>query len=149
MPDADAQFETFVARFDPDVAAVARGALAKLRASLPEFDALVYDNYNALAIGFSPDGKPGNSILSLAVYPRWASLFVSASLDDPGRILKGSGSSMRHVVLAGGAGDLERQEIASLIDQTRERARHMIVADRRGQLVIRSVSAKQRPRRPA
>jgi len=30
---------------------------------------MVYDNYNALAIGFGPNDKAGRAILSLAVMP--------------------------------------------------------------------------------
>ena len=86
--------------------------------------------------------------MSLAVYPRWVSLFVSASLDDPACILKGEGTRVRHVVLAGGADDLDRADIADLIRQTRDRAAHLLGKGRQGQLVIQSVSAKQRPRRP-
>ena len=149
MADAAAQLEAFLAKFLPEIAATGRASLAKLRALLPEFDALVYDNYNALATAFSPNGKPGSAMLSLAVYPRWVSLFVSASLDDPQRILKGDGTRVRHIVLAGGAGDLDRPDIADLIGQTRERAGSLLSVGRKGQLVIRSISAKQRPRRPS
>ena len=149
MAPADAQLEAFLGKFLPEIAATGRASLARLRALLPEYDALVYDNYNALATGFSPDGKPGSASLSLAVYPRWVSLFVSASLDDPACILKGEGTRVRHVVLAGGADDLDRADIADLIRQTRDRAAHLLGKGRQGKLVIQSVSAKQRPRRPA
>ena len=149
MADAAAQLEAFLAKFLPEIADSGRASLAKLHALLPEFDALVYDNYNALATAFSPDGKPGSAMLSLAVYPRWVSLFVSASLDDPERILKGDGTRVRHIVLADGAGDLDRPDIADLIRQTRERAGSLLSVGRKGQLVIRSISAKQRPRRPS
>ena len=149
MADAAAQLEAFITKFLPEIAATGRASLAKLRALLPEYDALVYDNYNALATAFSPNGKPGSAMLSLAVYPRWVSLFVSASLDDPKRILKGDGTRVRHIVLAGGAGDLDRPDIADLIGQTRERAGSLLSVGRKGQLVIRSISANQRPRRPS
>ena len=149
MADAEAQLEAFLTKFLPEIAATTRASLAKLRALLPEYDALVYDNYNALATAFSPNGKPGSAMLSLAVYPRWVSLFVGASLDDPQRILRGDGTKVRHIVLAGGANDLDRPEIVDLIGQTRERAGPLLSIGRKGQLVIRSISAKQRPRRPS
>ena len=148
MPDAETQLELFLAKFLPEVAETGRAAVAKLRARLPHSDALVYDNYNALAIGFSPNGKTTHSFLSIALYPRWVSLFVSAGLDDPLGLLKGSGGTVRHVVLAGGAGDLDLPAIAAFIDQSIARAASLIDPGRQGQLVIKSVSAKQRPRRP-
>ena len=148
MADAEAQLEAFLAKFLPEVAATGRDAVSWMRARLPLCDALVYDNYNALAIGFSPTGKTGHSFLSIALYPRWVSLFVSASLDDPQGILNGSGGTVRHVVLTGGAGDLETPAIAALLDQSFARASGLFEDGRQGQLVIKSVSAKQRQRRP-
>jgi hypothetical protein len=147
MTGAEAQLEQFLAKYDPAIAETGRAAIAHLRGRLPEWDVLVYDNYNALAAAFSPDGGKRLQALSIALYPRWVSLFVSARLDDPQGILKGSGGTVRHVVLEGGAGDLERPEIAALIDQTIERAKAMNDPARRGELKIASVSAKQRPRR--
>jgi hypothetical protein len=147
MADPEAQLEAFLSKYTSDVAETGWAGIARLRELLPECDALVYDNYNALAIGFSPNGKTGMAILSLALYPRWVSLFVSAALDDPHGLLKGSGGRMRHVVLHGGADDLDRSEVAAFVTQSRERAGGLIEAGRKGALVIKSVSAKQRARR--
>ncbi|MDE2597699.1 MAG: hypothetical protein KGL44_12565 [Sphingomonadales bacterium] len=148
MTEAELQFESFVARFLPDIAEAGRAGVAKLRALLPECDVLVYDNYNALVAGFSPDGRTSSALLSLTLYPRWVSLFVSAELDDPHGLLEGGGGTVRHVKMKGGASDLGRPEVAALITQSRERAGAMIVEGRSGELIVRSVSAKQRPRRP-
>jgi hypothetical protein len=46
------QVARFIAKFDPTVAKLTRGARAKMRKRLPTAVELVYDNYNALAIGF-------------------------------------------------------------------------------------------------
>jgi hypothetical protein len=148
MSAPEAQLEQFLAKYLPDIAGTGRAAIAYLRGRLPSWDVLVYDNYNALAAGFSPDGKKGALVLSIALYPRWVSLFVSARLDDPLGLLKGSGVMVRHVVLEHGAGDLERPEIAAFIDQTITRTQAMSDLERVGELRIISVSAKQRPRRP-
>ncbi len=98
--------------------------------------------------GFSPDGKPGSAIMSIAAYPRWVSLFLSARLDDPAGLLKGGGNMVRHIVL-GSAADLDRPEITALTTQGCTRAGFPQDPARIGQLVIKSVSAWQRPRRPA
>ena len=148
MPEPEAELASFLARYAPDIAEVGREAIARLRARLPNCDALVYDNYNALAVGFSPDGKTGSSVLSVALYPRWVSLFVSARLDDPQRILKGGGAKVRHVVLKGGASDLDQPAIASFVDQTIDLLGERLDPARQGMLVIKSISAKQRLRRP-
>ena len=48
------QVAGFIAKFDPAIAKLTRGARAKMRKRLPTAVELVYDNYNALAIGFGP-----------------------------------------------------------------------------------------------
>ena len=150
MDGAERQLESFIARFSPEVAALGGAVLADLRARLPHADLLVYDNYNALAVGFAPDETAGHVILSLAFFPRWVSLFLfkGPRLDDPAGLLEGSGSTVRHVKLRRGE-DFRRPEIDALIAQALAIAEPPLDPAHAGQLVIKSVSAKQRPRRPA
>ena len=149
MDDAAAQLEVFRAKYLPEVAHEGRLAVARLRARLPGCDAMVYDNYNFLVVGFSPDGKAGHVILSIAQAPRWATLcfLFGIDLDDPEGLLSGSGSQVRSVRL-GSARDLELPGIANLIEQAITRSRTPYDPSRTGQLIIKSVSARQRPRRP-
>ena len=121
-----------------------------MRKRVPGAVELVYDNYNALAIGFGPNERAADLIFSITLYPRWVSLFFvhGAGLPDPERRLQGSGSRIRHVVLAT-ARTLDEPAIRALIDQALARAAEPIDRTQRGRIVIKSVSAKQRPRRPA
>ena len=114
---------------------------------LPGAQVLVYDNYNALAVGFAANEKVSGVIFSIALYPRWVSIFMSARLDDPTGIFKGSGGTVRHVVLDD-VSALDRPDIAALVAQAIARAQPPLDPEARGKLVIKSVSAKQRPRRP-
>jgi hypothetical protein len=102
---AERQLNAFLARFDPAIARVARGARAKLRRLLPGALELVYDNYNALAIAFGPTDRASDAIMSIAVFPRWVSVFFmrGAKLPDPDGLLEGSGKQARHIVLSGPA----------------------------------------------
>jgi hypothetical protein len=145
-----AQLDAFVAKYSPQVSAVAWRALARMRRRLPGAIELVYDNYNALAVGFGPSERASEAIVSIAVYPRWVSLFFLQSgprLPDPHRLLKGSGKMVRHIVLESAA-DLDKPAVQALIAAALEHARKPIDPARRHRIVIRSVSAKQRPRRP-
>lgn len=144
------QLDGFIAKYTPDVAALARAAFARLRDLVPGATIMVYDNYNALAIGFGPTERASDAVLSLAVYPRWVSLFFlqGAILPDPGRLLAGSGKKARHRVLPD-VEELDRPAVRSLIAAALERARVPIDPAGAGRLVIKSVSATQRPRRPA
>jgi hypothetical protein len=147
--DAEDQLELFLGRYTPDIAAIGRGAIARLRARLPEATVLVYDNYNALAVGFAPSEKASQAILSVALYPRWVNVFFlqGHTLDDPEKRLKGSGAVVRHITLRS-AGDLDEAYVSALIDQALTTAKVPINRTVKGRLIVKSVSAKQRPRRP-
>ncbi len=149
MTDAEAEFEGFLSRYLPEVAAVGREATRKLRARLPTANVLVYDNYNALAAGFAPGEKSTQAILSVAFYPRWASLFFlqAATVDDPHGLLKGSGKVVKHIILEN-ANYIDRPEISAMIDQAVANAKVPLDGGGEGRMIIKSVSAKQRPRRP-
>ncbi len=147
--NAEDQLELFLGRYTPDVAATGRDAIARLRQRLPEATVLVYDNYNALAVGFAPSEKASQAILSVALYPRWVNFFFlqGHTLDDPEKRLKGSGSVVRHITLTS-AGDLDDPAVSALIDQALTTAKVPLDPKAQGRLVIKSVSARQRPRRP-
>jgi hypothetical protein len=107
-----AQLDAFIAKYAPDVAALGRRAFAQMRKRLPAAHVLVYDNYNALAIGFGPTERTSDIVLEKI-----------AVLDEP--------------------------EVLELMRNALERAGVSLRDGERGKLIIKSVSAKQRPRRAA
>jgi hypothetical protein len=150
MDGAERQLASFIARYSPPVAKLGESVLAELRARLPQAELLVYDNYNALGVGFSPDQKAAHVILSLVWYPRWVSLFFFKGplLNDPAGLLEGSGSTVRHVKIHRLA-DFRRPEIDAPIAQALDMAAPPLDPGNAGRVVIKSISATQRPRRPA
>lgn len=150
MDQAQAQLDTFIDKFTPDVAALTRALLAKMKARLPGAQILVYDNYNALAIGFCRSDKASQAILSLAVMPRWVTLCFlwGKSLPDPHGLLKGEGSRVRHVRLHA-AKDFDDPRIEALIAAALAQTDWPIDPSAGQRLIIKSISAKQRPRRPS
>ncbi|HEX4008291.1 MAG TPA: hypothetical protein VHX60_19115 [Acidobacteriaceae bacterium] len=144
------QLDSFLDKFTPEIAAEAREALRRMRARLPGAVELVYDNYNALAIGFGPSERTSEAIFSIALFPRWVSLFFLLSgtrLRDPDCYLEGGGNKVRHIKLDCGAmlGDPGVQE---LMAQALELAPKAIDAAGPRRLIIKSVAEKQRPRWP-
>lgn len=146
-PSPAQQLRAFIAKYTPEIGAAVRSALATMRKRLPGAVELVYDNYNALAIGFGPTERASDAIFSIAVYPRWVSLFFlqGAALSDPQKLLRGSGRRVRHVVLE--EGTLEKPAVRELMAQALRKARKPLDGKAPRRLVIKSVSAKQRPRR--
>jgi hypothetical protein len=146
-----AQLDAFLDKFTPDVAAQARTALRKMRARLPGAQELVYDNYNALAIGFGPTDRASEAIFSIALFPRWISLFFLQSgsrLRDPAGLLEGNGSRVRHIKLLAPEA-FNDPAVEDLIAQAIELAARPIDPTQPRRLIIKAVSPKQRPRRPA
>src|SRR5215469_4953515 len=143
------QLDSFLKKYDPKIAATARRALAKMRKRLPGAVEIVYDNYNALAIGFGPNEKASLAIFSIALYPRWVNLFFlqGAKLPDPKGRLQGKGNVVRSVRLDDGM--LDDPEIQELMKIAHARAKVPIDPTQRSQIVVKSVSAKQRARRPS
>ena len=149
MATAKAQLDGFIAKYSPEVAKLGRAAIARMRKLLPAAQVLVYDNYNALAVGFGPSERATDIVFSIAFYPRWVSLFFAkgVGLPDPHKRLKGSGSVFRHVVLTEVA-VLDDPQIRALMQQALARSGASLQAGKRGAIVIKSISARQRPRRP-
>jgi len=146
-----AQLNSFLAKFTPGIASCAKAVLIKMRKLLPGAIELVYDNYNALAIGFSSSERTSDSVFSIAVFPRWVSLFFLQSgtqLKDPKRLLKGNGNKVRHIVLES-ADDLDNKDIRSLMAEALQHAGFPFDAAQKNRIVIKSISAKQRARRPS
>ena len=147
---ASQQLAGFIAKYDPAVAALARAARAVLRKRFPTAMELVYDNYQFLAIGYAATERVSDCLVSLAVSPKGVALsfYYGASLPDPERILLGSGNQNRFVRLDS-ASTLKVPAVEALLRAAVAQADSPLPAGGRGRLVIKSVSAKQRPRRPA
>jgi len=150
MATAKAQLDGFIAKYSADVAKQGRAAIARMRKLLPAAQVLVYDNYNALAVGFGPSERSSEIVFSIAMYPRWVSLFFAkgVGLPDPHRRLQGSDGVVRHVVLTEIA-VLDHPHIRELMQHALARSGASLQTGKRGAIVIKSIAAKQRPRRPA
>jgi hypothetical protein len=147
--DAQGRLDSFIDKFTPEVAALTRELLDRMKARVPGATIMVYDNYNALAIGFGPNDKPSRAVLSLAVMPRWVTLcfLYGAGLPDPHLRLNGSGSRVRHLRLHTPEA-FDDSAVQDLIEAALERCEPPIEPTAEQQLIIKSISAKQRPRRP-
>ena len=138
----------FVGKFELALQRLIKSARNKLRRRFPSAHEIVYDNYNFFVIGYSPTERPSDSIVSIAAAANGVGLcFIrGASLPDPKKVLLGSGKQTRFIRLES-AGVLDRPEVEALLAAAASKADVPLDAKGRGKLIIRSVSAKQRPRR--
>jgi hypothetical protein len=148
--DPQPQIDSFLAKYAPEMEKLARAALVKMRKRLPNAIEFVYDNYNALVFGFGPNERPSDAIFSIAVFPDHAALcfLQGAKLSDPHKRLRGSGNLARNVRVDK-VEALDDPQVIAIMEEALVRAKVRMDPKQERKLVIRSVSASQRPRRPA
>jgi hypothetical protein len=145
---AESELNSFIAKFAPEMQQVIRGCRARMQAQFPDAVQMVYDNYNFLVIGFGPDPVVSHAIFSLAAYARGINLCFlqrAPELPDPTSILRGNGKVVRNVALSSPE-DLGRDDVQALMDAQLSLAVIPMEASEKGDLIIKSVSAKQRAR---
>ena len=147
--DAEEQLAGFLAKYDDGVQELARKLRRRMKRRLPGMLEMVYDNYNFLVIGYGPTERPSEAIFSLVMAPRWVTLcFIEgALLKDPHKLLKGGGNQVRNVRLPSEA-DFDNPQLQALMDQAIGLSEVPLDPKQKSRLIIKSVSAKQRPRRP-
>jgi hypothetical protein len=146
--DAEQQLQSFIRKFEPSQQKLICAVRQALRNRFPTATELAYDNYNFFVIGYSPTERPSDAVVSMAAGASGVGLcFIRGrALADPKKILLGSGKQTRFIRLES-ASVLVRPEVESLIAAAIAQSAIPFPPRGRGKLIIRSVSAKQRPRR--
>jgi hypothetical protein len=150
IPSAASQVASFIAKFDPANARLIRACRTSMRRRLPTANELVYDNYNFLAIGYSASERASDCVVSLAAGSNGVSLsfYYGATLPDSDGILLGSGNQNRFVRLPTAA-TLSEPAVERLLRAALAQAKTPMPDSGRGRTIVKSISAKQRPRRAA
>ena len=147
-PNPEKQLRSFVGKFAPGHQTLLRAVRKILRGKFPTAHELVYDNYNFFVIGYCPSERPSDCIFSMAADANGVRLCFmhGASLPDPKNVLCGSGKQTRFLPVES-AQTLSRPEVSGLLRAAVVRSVTPMPTTGDGKLVIRSVSAKQRPRK--
>jgi hypothetical protein len=140
----------FIAKFEPKLAKLIKACRSELRKLLPTATELVYDNYNFFVIGFGPTERASDAILSIAANANGVGLAFlhGASLPDPRGLLLGQGKQNRFIRLPT-VDRLRSADVLTLIKTAVAQAKTTLPTTGGGCTVIKSISAKQRPRRKA
>ena len=82
----------------------------------PNANELIYDNYNALAIGWSPTEKVTHTFCSIAVFAKYVhfGFYWGNEIADPEKKLLGKGSQYRYIVV-NNKNDLPKTYIKKLL----------------------------------
>ncbi|MBI1807165.1 MAG: hypothetical protein HYR76_08965 [Ignavibacteria bacterium] len=91
----------FLKPFDNEVKAIGLFLRKFVLDIYPDSYELIYDNYNALVIGFSTSDRAGDAFCSIAVYSKYANFGFNrgSEIEDPEKKLVGSGSLYRYMTV--------------------------------------------------
>lgn len=120
------------------------------RKRLPTAHEVVYEYSDAVVISYSPNEHGYAGVFALRASADGVKLYFNQGkgLPDPEKVLQGSATQVRWIPVEG-ASTLARPAVARLIDEALARNRVPFATTGRGPVVIRSTSAKKRPRRRA
>jgi hypothetical protein len=118
----------------------------------PNCNELIYDNYNALAFGWSPTEKLGDTFCTIAVLEKYVhfGFYWGTQIADPKKILLGKGNQYRYLIIKD-ANDFPKAYIKKLLKEAYANSRAKM-KDRtqtlKGATITKSISPiKRRPKR--
>jgi len=93
----------FLAPFSEDIREIVFWLREFIWNSYPDANELIYDNYNAVAVGWSPSDKVGDTFCSIAVgrssHNIHFGFYWGSKIKDPDKILLGKGNQYRYVLV--------------------------------------------------
>ena len=119
----------------------------------PQTNELIYDNYNALAFGWSPTDKVGHTFCSVAVGRTNKNVhfgfYWGSELSDPDKILLGQGNQYRYILVTD-KNKFPKTYIKKMLkeaylnSETKIKDKKQIL---QGQTIVKSISDKKRQKK--
>jgi hypothetical protein len=120
----------------------------------PQANELIYDNYNAVAFGWSPTEKVGHTFCSIAVGRTSNNVhfgfYWGAELADPEKLLIGNGNQYRYILVHNTA-DFPKAYITQLVQEAWSNSLKKVKDPKQivqGKTITKSVSAAKREKKP-
>ena len=145
-PSPGAQFSALLSRFPPEIIALVKRCLPKIRSAVPCTHEIVYDYANSLVVTFGMSERGYEGIVSIAISPDVVRLYFSKDLPDPQGLLEGSGSKVRSVILKA-ASDLDHADIRALFKAAIKHAGAKLTRTGSTTMIIKSASKKKRSKK--
>src|SRR4051812_28689130 len=119
----------------------------------PQCNELIYDNYNAVAFGWSPTEKVGHTICSIAVGRSSKNIhfgfYWGNEISDPDKVLLGQGNQYRYILVTDRK-KFPKAYIKKLINEAYANSLAKVKDQKQilhGQTIVKSISDKKRPGR--
>lgn len=116
----------------------------------PDANELIYDNYNALAIGWSPTDRVGHIFCNIALgrstHRIHFGFYWGSKLNDPKRILQGEGNQYRYIIVEDKK-SYDNVHIRKLMKEAYAHSLSLIKDHKqivKGQTITKSISEKKR-----
>jgi hypothetical protein len=117
----------------------------------PDANELIYDNYNAVAFGWSPTSKVGHTICSIAVGRSSKNVhfgfYWGSELADPEKVLLGQGNQYRYILVTDKT-KFPKTYIKKLVREAYTNSLSKVKDQKQivhGQTIVKSISEKKRP----
>ena len=144
----------FLAPFPADIRETALWLREFVWDLYPNANELIYDNYNALAFGWSPTDRVGQIFCSIAVGRTSKNIhfgfYWGSELSDPEKILLGEGKQYRYILVLD-KGKFPKKYIAKLVKEAYANSLVKVKDEKQltsGLTIVKSISEKKRVLKP-
>ena len=139
---------TFIRPYPPEVQELALWLREWVWKLYPSCNELIYDNYNAVAFGWSVTDKLGHTFCSVALMPKYVhfGFYWGSQIADPEHLLQGKGSQYRYLIVSRPS-DFPRTYIKRLLREAYVNSLAKVKDGTqlvKGQTITKSISAKKR-----
>lgn len=121
----------------------------------PQANELIYDNYNAVAFGWSPTDRVGHTICSIAVGRSSKNVhfgfYWGSELSDPDKILLGQGNQYRYILVTDKK-KFPKAYIKKFVNEAYSNSLSKVKDPKQlmqGKTIVKSISDKKRPDKAA
>ena len=119
----------------------------------PQSNELIYDNYNALAVGWSPTDRVGHTFCSIAVGRTSNNVhfgfYWGSEISDPDKILMGEGNQYRYILVPD-KNKFPKAYIKKLVKDAYTNSLAKVKDKKKimnGQTIVKSISTKKREKK--
>lgn len=113
-PTDNARFAALLSRFPPEVVALVKASVPKLRRAVPYSHQVVYEYASSLVVSYGMSERGYEAIVAMSVTANGVQLYFDKTLPDPRGLLRGTGTKVRSLTLAS-ADDIDRRDVQALI----------------------------------
>ena len=138
----------FIRPYPPEVQELALWLREWVWDLYPSCNELIYDNYNAVAFGWSITDKLGHTFCTVTLASKYVhfGFYWGSEISDPEHILQGNGSQYRYLIVSRKS-DLPRTYIKRLLKEAYANSLAKVKDGTKyvtGQTITKSISAKKR-----